>query len=67
MGLLADHGADVDAFNVYRDTLDCVTALHFAVYKNKVSTVRMLLGMGADPTLFGRWGRAEGTPMQFAR
>ena len=26
-------GADVDAYNVYRDTLDCVTPLHFAVYK----------------------------------
>ena len=37
------------------------------VPKNKLSTVRLLLRMGADPTLFGRWGRAEGTPIQFAR
>ena len=65
--MLVERGADVDAYNVYRDTLDCVTPLHFAVYKNKLSTVRLLLRMGADPTLFGRWGRAEGTPIQFAR
>ena len=67
VGMLVERGADVDAYNVYRDTLDCVTPLHFAVYKNKLSTVRLLLRMGADPTLFGRWGRAEGTPIQFAR
>ena len=67
VGMLVDRGADIDAFNVYRDTLDCVTPLHFAVYKNKISTVRLLLRMGADPTLFGKWGRAEGTAIQFAR
>ena len=67
VGMLVDRGADIDAFNVYRDTLDCVTPLHFAVYKNKISTVRLLLRMGADPTLYGKWGRAEGTPIQFAR
>ena len=67
VGMLVDLGADIDAFNVYRDTLDCVTPLHFAVYKNKISTVRLLLRMGADPTLFGKWGRAEGTAIQFAR
>ena len=33
VGMLVERGADVDAYNVYRDTLDCVTPLHFAVYK----------------------------------
>jgi hypothetical protein len=29
--------------------------------------VRYLLDRGADPGLFGKWGKAEGTPMQFAK
>lgn len=32
-----------------------------------MSTIRFLLSRGADPDLRGRWGRAEGTPEQFAQ
>lgn len=32
-----------------------------------VSTVKFLLTKGADPGLFGKWGRLQGTPIDFAR
>ncbi len=67
IGILADCGVDIDSFNVYRDTWDRVTPLHFAVYKNKVATVRYLLELGADTSLYGKWGKAEGTPLHFAK
>ena len=59
-------GASLDSYNAYSDGMS-VTPLHFAVYKNKVGTVKQLIELGADPGLSGKWGTARGTPLDFAR
>ena len=65
--MLVELRADIDAYYIYRDMLDCVTLLQFDIYKNKLSTVWLLLRMGADPTIFGQWFRATGTPIKVTR
>ncbi len=66
--LVLEGGLDVDSYNVYSDGSGFkVTPLHFAAYKNKVSTIKCLLLLGADPNLPGKWGKAFGTPRDFAR
>lgn len=64
--LLLNHGADIDSFNVYSDGYK-VTCLHFAVYRNKVGTVKFLMEHGADPALVGRWGSTRGDAFDFAK
>eukprot|EP00095_Tigriopus_kingsejongensis_P010190 maker-scaffold105_size367834-snap-gene-2.31 protein:Tk10190 transcript:maker-scaffold105_size367834-snap-gene-2.31-mRNA-1 annotation:"ankyrin repeat protein" len=64
--LFLDHGVDVDSYNVYSDGYK-VTCLHFAIYRNKVSTVKLLMERGADPSLVGVWGSTRGSAIDFAR
>lgn len=40
--------------------------LHFAVYGNQLETVKLLLELGADVTLDGKWNELVGTPLNFA-
>ena len=32
-----------------------------------VGTVKYLLSLGADPSLHGKWGKIQGTPLEFAK
>ena len=32
-----------------------------------VGTVKLLLSLGADPNLHGKWGKVEGRPIDFAK
>ncbi|XP_059086078.1 putative ankyrin repeat protein RF_0580 [Tigriopus californicus] len=66
LALLLNHGADIDSFNVYSDGYK-VTCIHFAVYRNKVGTVKFLMEHGADPALVGKWGSTRGDAFDFAR
>lgn len=66
--LVVEGGFDVDSYNVYSDKSGFrITPLHFAAYKNKVGTVKYLLSLGADASLYGKWGEVNGTALEFAR
>ena len=56
--LLVELGFDVDA------RVDGATALHWTGWKGDVATARMLLDLGADPTL--RDERFDATPQGWA-
>jgi hypothetical protein len=52
---------------IEHDGGDRYTALHFAAVGNHVSTVKLLLELGADATLEGVFGFNSGTPTDWAR
>ena len=44
-----------------------MTALHWAAFPTKASMVTLLLELGADPALEGKWDDLLGTAMDFAK
>ncbi|TRY63582.1 hypothetical protein TCAL_03878 [Tigriopus californicus] len=63
--VLVEAGCNLDAYSVHDK--DRMTCLHLAVWCNQGETVRLLLQLGADPTLKGTWMEYQGTPLDFAR
>ena len=65
--LLVAAGIDVNSYSVDKLRGSRYTALHCAAVANEVSTVKILLELGADPELLGWWSlNYWGTAMYFA-
>lgn len=64
--MLVEAGVDVNCYSVW-DSKERWTALHWAVYRNRLSSVRLLLKLGADAELPGRIGTLSGTALDWAR
>ena len=65
--LLVAAGIDVNSYSVDEIRGSRYTALHCAAVANEVSTVKILLELGADPELLGWWSpNYWGTAMYFA-
>jgi hypothetical protein len=65
--ILLESGINVNSRVVYRDVDSC-TALHLAILsKSQMAVVKLLLEMGADPELSGRWNDLAGTPLDWAK
>ena len=63
--VLVVKGIDVNSYSVDRGNR--WTALHWAAQGNHVSTIKILLQLGADKTALGSWGPFyKGTPLEFA-
>lgn len=53
---LLDAGVNVNSFHVFDDKNKC-TALHWAVYANSISSVKILIKYQANQRLKGKWSK----------